>query len=148
MVLLQRKPVLKKSKGMPEKHARERKASTGHQGIFLYSCSLHNIYEDNTCDRLCSAISPRVSPQMLNKYHRKYVSCILNLISMDVIIIGLLTQCPTWRTRVFIFCGTYLYTPVVRETTNSYTATSMASNGYITHAPTHHSKILVCCSLK
>jgi hypothetical protein len=36
MVLLQRKPVLKKSRGMHEKHAKEKKASTGHQGIFLY----------------------------------------------------------------------------------------------------------------
>jgi hypothetical protein len=38
MALLQRKLVLKKSRGMHEKHARERKALTGHQGIFLYPC--------------------------------------------------------------------------------------------------------------
>jgi hypothetical protein len=44
--------------------------------------------------------------------------------------------------------GTYLSTPLARETTNSYTMTSKAFEVFITHKPPHHSKILVYFSLK
>jgi hypothetical protein len=60
MALLQRKLVLKKSRGMHEKHARERKALTGHQGIFIYPCYVFiakNAWREHMWEIVCSHLS-------------------------------------------------------------------------------------------